>query len=115
MTIVEDYMRGLVPLQRDALEQIRDIVLEIAPDAREALSYNMPAYKVADQYLIWFAAFKRHISIFPASDDMVEDLGEEVGKFRTSTGTLQFPMKEPLPEATIRKIVRYRLSGISGA
>lgn len=112
MAIVEDYIAKFESPQKEALERIDSIVKELAPQAKEALSYDMPAYKVGDEYLIWFAAFKNHVSIFPTSDEMVKALGEEVAKHRTSTGTLQFKLNEPLPEELIKNIVNWRLQNL---
>lgn len=112
MSIVNDYIKAFDSPQKEGLELIRDITTTVAPQAQEAISYNMPAYKIDGQYLIWFAAFKHHISIFPASDKMVAALGGQLAKLRTSTGTIQFSLDKPLPEDLIRHIVRYRLEHI---
>lgn len=112
MPIVDEYIQKFSSPQREALEKIRDIVMRLAPDAREALSYNMPAYRLGDQYLVWFAAFKGHVSIFPASDEMAQALGDDLARLRKSKGTIQFPLARPLPDSLIEEIVRYRLQAI---
>jgi uncharacterized protein YdhG (YjbR/CyaY superfamily) len=113
MNILKNYIAQFGSPHKEALLRIQSLVIELAPQATEALSYNMPAYKINGEYLIWFAAFKNHISIFPTSDDMVRELGEEVARRRTSTGTLQFTIKDPLPEDLIKDVIRYRLRRIA--
>lgn len=72
----------------------------------------MPAYRLGDQYLVWFAAFKGHVSVFPASDEMVQALGDDLARLRKSKGTIQFSLARPLPDPLIEEVVRYRLRAI---
>lgn len=76
------------------------------------ISYGIPTFKHKGKPLIYFGAFKDHMSIFPASDETIKAIGEELGKFRTSKGTLQFTEDRPIPEVIIKQIIKYRLDYI---
>ncbi len=113
MPTIDEYLKNVTPSQKDKLERVRTIVRQVVPEAEEVISYGIPAFKYNKQYLIYFAAFKNHMSIFPASDEMIEAIGEELDTFRTSKGTLQFTEDNPIPEPIIKEIVIHRLHSIS--
>lgn len=91
---------------RRLLDRIRSIIREEAPDAQECISYGMPGYKLNGP-LVYFAAFKKHLSLFPAG--IVAQYATELASFKTSKGTIQFTPESPLPEELIRRIVRDRV------
>lgn len=90
------------------LEKVRASIKSTAPKAEEVISYQMPAYK-QDGMLVYFAAFKDHCSLFPASKKVLEVFKEELMPFKTFGGTIQFTLAKPLPVSLIKKIVKYRL------
>ena len=111
MSEVTDYLKTLTKTQQAEYKHIRSLVKELAPKATEVISYGIPTFKVGKQPLIYFGAFKDHMSLFPASDDMVKAI-PEVAKFRTSKGTLQFTASKPIPEPVIKAIIGHRLKNI---
>ncbi len=113
MTTINDYISTITSLQKAEYKRIRAIVRQVIPGVEETVSYGVPAFKYKGRPVIYFGAFKNHMSIFPASDLMIETLGEAVGKFRTSKGTLQFTSDNPISDSLIKKIVCYRLADIS--
>jgi uncharacterized protein YdhG (YjbR/CyaY superfamily) len=74
MSGVEDYLAALPPDQREALEHVRATIRAAAPDATEAISYGMPAFKQDGRGLVGYAAFKAHCSLFPMSSTVIADL-----------------------------------------
>jgi uncharacterized protein YdhG (YjbR/CyaY superfamily) len=108
-TSVDAYIASLPEDRRGAMEALRQAVREAAPNATEAISYNMPALKVDGKFLVSYAAFKRHISLFPWSDEMLEALGEDLRRHATGRGTIQFPADEPIPLDLVRRVVEFRL------
>ncbi len=112
MSNIDTYLKTATPTQKETLERIRKIIKQMVPDAVEAISYGVPTFKLNEQPVIYFAAYKGHMSIYPATDDMIKDLGEAVAKFRTSKGTLQFTEQNLIPEPLIKKIIKHRLSSI---
>ena len=112
MSDVSSYYSNLDNLQQAELERIRKIATSLVSDTEEVISYGVPTLKYLGKPLIYYAAFKDHVSIFPASDPMVEAIGDKLGKYRTSKGTFQFPYDHPIPEELLNEIVNYRKNEI---
>lgn len=114
MSVIDDYLDKHATLtQRKELERIRKITKTIVPDAEEAMGYGIPALKHKGKHLIYFAAFKNHMSVFPGSA-LTEELKAKLdpSKYKLFKGTIQFTEAEPLPEAVIKQIVQDRLKHI---
>jgi uncharacterized protein YdhG (YjbR/CyaY superfamily) len=105
---VEAYLRKVPEPQRSALETLRAQIRKAAPEAEEAISYGMPAFKQG-RGLVAYAAFKGHCSLFPMSVAVLEELGEAVAPWRTSKGTLQFTPGKPLPARLVARLVKARI------
>ncbi len=107
---VEDYLATLPEERRAVMEQLRQAIKAAAPDATEQISYQMPAFRShGGRFLVSYAAYKKHYSLFPASEAVVEALGEELQPYLAGKGTIHFPGDAPLPAALITKIVEVRL------
>jgi uncharacterized protein YdhG (YjbR/CyaY superfamily) len=105
---VDEYMAQLPDDRRAVMEQLRSVIRFAAPDATEAISYNMPAFRLDGRFLVSYEAFKRHYSLFPWSDEMVEELGEEMKRYAVGKGTIRFPADEPIPLELVTRIVQIR-------
>jgi len=105
---VEEYMGQLPDDRRAVMEQLRSTIRSAAPDATEAISYNMPAFRLHGRFLVSYEAFKRHYSLFPWSDSMVAELGDEMKPYAVGKGTIRFPADEPIPFELITRIVEIR-------
>ena len=91
------------------LESIRLTVKRLAPDAQETISYGIPTFNLNGTYLIYFAAHKHHIALYPMPSDITV-VGPEFAKFKTSgKGTIQFPLDKPIPMNLITKLVKFKL------
>ena len=106
--IIDDYITRLAPDQAAALSALRRTVAAAAPDAVEAVSYSMPAFKLGKRVLVYYAAFTDHLSLFPASGSVMDKLGPELQTYFTGKGTLQFTPQKPLPDDLVRQIVAIR-------
>lgn len=106
---VEAYIAAAPEDRRAGLEDLRRTVKVVAPRAEECIAYGMPAYRLHGRFVVSFAAFKRHYSLFPASQVVIDALGSEVAPHVKGRGTLQFPAGEPLPLDLIARVVRVRL------
>ncbi|MBA3365254.1 MAG: DUF1801 domain-containing protein [Actinobacteria bacterium] len=109
-TTVDEYMAALPPERRAAVEHLRQTVRAAAPEATETISYLMPAFRTHGQFLVSFAAFKNHYSLFPASEAVIEALGEALTPYLAGKGTIRFPADTPIPTAIVTKIVKVRLA-----
>jgi len=108
-TSIEDYLAALPEEQRAALEELRETIRAAAPRATEKISYAMPAFEQDGRFLVSYAAFKDHCSLYPASTAVMEALGAELETYFSGKGTLRFRADEPIPAALVKKIVRVRL------
>jgi uncharacterized protein YdhG (YjbR/CyaY superfamily) len=104
---VDDYIATFAPDIQAVLQKIRQTVKAAAPDAEESISYRMPAFKL-NGMLIYFAAFKKHIGLYPPvrGDD---GLMQAVKPYAGPKGNLQFPFKKRIPYVLIRRIVKARV------
>ncbi|MBP6716865.1 MAG: DUF1801 domain-containing protein [Acidobacteria bacterium] len=100
------YIAGFPPAVRTVLNQIRATVRAAAPNAEERISYRMPAF-FEDGVIIYFAAFKKHIGIFPPVSD--PKLTVALARYAGPKGNLKFPLDEPMPLTLITRIVKARL------
>ena len=107
---VDEYLAVLPEDRRAAMQALRETIRAAAPDAVELISYQMPAFKTHGQFLVSYAAFKKHYSLFPASEAVVEALGDELTPYLAGKGTIRFPANEPIPLATVTRIVKVRLA-----
>ena len=109
---VAAYLASVPPAARRHLRALRAAAKAVAPDAAERISYGMPAL-VQDGVIVWYAAFKDHVSLFPRPAAIAK-FKRELARYKVSKGTIQFPLDEPLPLALIRKIVRFRVAAMRG-
>jgi uncharacterized protein YdhG (YjbR/CyaY superfamily) len=108
-TSVEDYLATLPGEQRAALEKLRKTIRAAAPEATETISYQMPAFKQDGRFLVSYAAFKDHCSLYPASYAVMEALGDDLEPYFSGKGTLRFQTDSPIPAQLVEKIVELRL------
>ncbi|MCF2446551.1 DUF1801 domain-containing protein [Dyadobacter sp. CY345] len=106
---VDDYMSLQSEEVCVALENIRSLIQEIAPEAVEVISYSMPAYKYMGKMLIGFKASKNHCSLYTWNDHTVETFKAELKDFSTSVGTIRFTRDKPLPAQLVKNIVIARM------
>ena len=115
-TSVEEYLTGLPADRRAAVETLRRTIRAAAPDANETIAYSMPAFRTRDgQFLVSYAAYKNHYSLFPASGAVVEALGDEIAPFLVGKGTIQFPLHNPIPTALVTQVITIRLRETAAA
>jgi uncharacterized protein YdhG (YjbR/CyaY superfamily) len=111
---VEEYLEALPDDRRAAMDELRATIRAAAPEAIETIAYDMPAFRIGGEFLLSYAAYKRHYSLFPASGAVVAALGDEVTPFLSGAATLQFPAKAPIPLPLVRKVVEIRLKEKAG-
>jgi uncharacterized protein YdhG (YjbR/CyaY superfamily) len=108
---VEEYIAGFPEDRRGALEALRQAIKAGAPEATETIAYGMPAFRShGGQFLVSYAAYQRHYSLFPASGQVVEALGEELTPYLAGRGTIRFPASRPIPEALVTRIAEIRVA-----
>jgi uncharacterized protein YdhG (YjbR/CyaY superfamily) len=104
---IDEYIAAFPPDVQAILEKIRLTIRKAAPQAKEKISYRMPAFTL-DGVLIYFAAFKYHIGMYPPVRGD-EKLNKELARYRGEKGNLRFPLDEPIPYALIGRIIKFRV------
>jgi uncharacterized protein YdhG (YjbR/CyaY superfamily) len=104
---IDAYIARFPPGVRRMLKQVRATVRRAAPDADEAIRYGIPTF-VLNGNLVHFAAFKNHIGFYPAPSG-IEKFRDELSRYKSSKGAVQFPIDEPIPLGLIEKIVKFRV------
>jgi uncharacterized protein YdhG (YjbR/CyaY superfamily) len=101
--------------QRDALRSLREIIAAAAPEAEDAISYGMPAFRYHGRALVAYAAFKGHCSLFPMSSALIDAHRDDFAAWATAKGTIRFQPSDPLPPDLVATIVRARMDQIDAA
>nr|WP_211315950.1 DUF1801 domain-containing protein [Oceanobacillus chungangensis] len=103
----DEYIRQFPPEVQEKLNTLRGIIKELVPEAQEKISYQMPTFALYGN-IIHFAAYKNHIGLYPGASGIAAFQKELVG-YKTSKGTVQIPIGDPLPAELIRKIVKFKV------
>jgi uncharacterized protein YdhG (YjbR/CyaY superfamily) len=104
---IDEYIAGFPHDVQEILEKIRTTIRKAAPDADETISYQMPTFTLKGKYLVYFAAYKKHIGLYPAPRGDAE-FNEELSVYKAGKGTVRFPLDKPIPFYLISKIVKFR-------
>ncbi len=107
-TSVDDYIASFPKETQLVLQRLRGTLRKALPGAQEVISYNMPAYRLADRPVIWFAGWKRHYSLYPLTGRLFEAFRDELAPFRFNKSTLRFPISTPVPASLIARIAAFR-------
>jgi uncharacterized protein YdhG (YjbR/CyaY superfamily) len=110
---VEAYLAGLPEEPRAALEGLRRAIRAAVPEATEGIAWQMPAFKAHGRWLVGYAAFRDHCSLFPMSAKVVADFAAELAGYSTTKGSIHFTGAKPLPAALVKRIVRARVAEVT--
>lgn len=109
-TTVDEHLAALPEDRRAVMDGLRQTIREAAPAAVEAIAYDMPAFRTTSgKFLVSFDAYQRHYSLFPASDTVVEEIGEPIRPYLSGRGTIRFPASRPVPLDLVRRVVEIRV------
>jgi uncharacterized protein YdhG (YjbR/CyaY superfamily) len=107
-TSVDEYLATQPEDARAILQQVRRAIRKALPGAVEVISYQIPAYVLHGQRVIFFAGWKEHYSLYPVGQHLVEALKDDLAPYERSKGTIRFPLSRPIPAALIERIARLR-------
>ncbi|HLY69133.1 MAG TPA: DUF1801 domain-containing protein [Puia sp.] len=105
---VDEYISSIPTGPREKLQSLRKAIKQLAPEAEECISYNMPAFKLYG-VLVYYAAYPTHIGFYPTASP-VAVFKKELEGYELSKGTVRFPLDKPLPMALIKKMVKFKVS-----
>ena len=105
---IDRYLAAQPPETRAMLALVRAAIRRAAPEAVEAISYQIPAFRLNGRVFIFFAGWKNHYSIYPVGDALLVAFGAELDRYEISKGTIRFPLDEPVPEDLIFRIATFK-------
>lgn len=104
---VDDYVADFPKETQKILNEVRATVKAAAPEAKESISYGMPAYSFNGP-VAYFAGYKNHIGFY-ATPNAHEAFKDELAKYKQGKGSVQFPIDEPMPLKLITRMVKFRM------
>ena len=89
------------------LQRVRSTIRKAVPGAEEVISYQIPTYKLHGGYVVYFAGWKQHYSLYPATDHLVSALENDLAPYKVNKGTIRFPLSQPVPVKLIERIAKF--------
>lgn len=108
LTSVDEYIATQPEDVQPILQLVRDTIRTAVPEAEESISYQIPAYKLRGARVVYFAGWKKHFSLYPAPDHVLETFKDELAPYEVAKGTIRFPLSEPVPVDLIAGIAKLR-------
>ena len=108
MSAIDRHLKKFSGEQLETLQHLRETILSIVPQAKETISYGMPAFEIDGKVVAGFEGFKKHCSYFPHSGSVLEELDSFPEWCEVSKGTLKFPIGKKLPKTLVRKLISVR-------
>jgi uncharacterized protein YdhG (YjbR/CyaY superfamily) len=112
-TSVDHYIAAQPEAVQGVLERVRGIVRKAVPGAQEAISYQIPTYRLHGRPVIYFAGWKEHYSLYPLTKAVAAAFKEKLARYVVSKGTIRFPLDEPVPASLIAGIARVRAKEVA--
>jgi uncharacterized protein YdhG (YjbR/CyaY superfamily) len=110
---VDEYIAAQPEGLRGVLKRVRGSIRNAVPDAEELISYKIPAYKLRGRSMLYFAAWKHHYSLYPATAHVVAAFKDDLAPYEISKGTIRFPLSRPVPVKLIERIARFRAKEVA--
>jgi uncharacterized protein YdhG (YjbR/CyaY superfamily) len=104
---VDQYISMHPPAVRTVLQRVRSAIRRAVPGAEETISYQIPAFKRDGTYVVYFAGWKQHYSLYPANERLLSAFKDELAGYEISKGTIRFPFSEPVPVTLIARIAKF--------
>lgn len=105
---VDEYIALQPEASQGVLRRVRDTIRRAVPKAEESISYQIPTYKLHGRALIYFAGWKKHYSLYPATSRLVSTFQQELAPYTVSKGTIRFPLSEAVPVKLIAALAKFR-------
>ena len=109
---VDEYIASQPDTVRSILERVRSTIRKAIPQAEESISYKIPAYKLRGDRVLYFAAWKQHFSIYPATARVIAAFKDDVAPYVVKS-TLRFPISQPVPVKLIARIAKFRANEVA--
>ena len=110
---VDAYLAALPADQQGLLEGVRATIRRVVPDAEETIAYDTPAFRLAGRFLVSYAGWKRHCSLYPLTDSFLAAHAAEIEGFGRTKGSIHFTAAKPLPPALLDELIRTRVADLA--
>lgn len=110
---VDEYIASQPETVQVVLERVRSTIRKALPGAEEVISYKIPTYKLRGVPVLYFAAWRRHYSLYPASDQVVAVFKDDLAPYEVNKGTIRFPLSQPVPVKLIGRIAKFRAKEVA--
>jgi uncharacterized protein YdhG (YjbR/CyaY superfamily) len=107
---IDEYLAGVNAEYRDVLGKLRKAIHAVAPNAKECISYGIPAFRLNGRSLVYFGGWANHCAFYPGSSATLKKFRNELRDFQVSKGTIRFSFRKPLPAALVKKLVKARIA-----
>jgi uncharacterized protein YdhG (YjbR/CyaY superfamily) len=104
---VDEYIARHPEEVQAILQRVRSAIRKAVPGAEEGISYQIPTYKLHGGYAVYFAGWKQHYSLYPATDRLVAALKDDLAPYKINKGTIRFPLSQPVPVKLIERIAEF--------
>jgi uncharacterized protein YdhG (YjbR/CyaY superfamily) len=111
---VDEYIASQPEAVRSILGRVRGAIRKAVPEAEEVISYQIPAYKLQSGPVLYFAGWKQHYSLYPATGRVIAAFKDELAPYEIDKGTIRFPLSQPVPVQLIGRIARFRAKEVAG-
>jgi uncharacterized protein YdhG (YjbR/CyaY superfamily) len=110
---VDEYIASQPHDVQSVLNRVRSTIRKAVPGAEETISYKIPTYKMHGDRVLFFAGWKQHYSLYPATERVIEAFKDDLALYEVSKGTIRFPLFEPVPVKLIARIAKFRAKEVS--
>ena len=110
---VDEYIASQPEAAQSVLRRVRSTIRRALPAAEETISYNIPTYELNGRYVIYFAGWKHHYSLYPSTDDIVAAFKADLAPYEVNKGTIRFPLTDPVPVKLIEGIAKLRAKEVA--
>ena len=110
---VDEYIASKPEELQSILQRVRAAIRKALPSAEEVISYSIPAYKLHGSPVVYFAGWKEHYSLYPATAELVAAFEKELEQYELSKGTIRFPLSSPIPIALIGSLAKFRADQVT--
>jgi uncharacterized protein YdhG (YjbR/CyaY superfamily) len=104
---IDQYVATFPPDVQAILQRVRTTIHKAVPKAQEAISYQIPTFKLEGSYVVYFAGWKQHYSLYPASSRLVAAFKEDLAPYEVNKGTIRFPLSAAVPVRLIGRIAKF--------
>jgi uncharacterized protein YdhG (YjbR/CyaY superfamily) len=113
---IDQYIASQPKAAQSVLKRVRSTIRKAVPGAEEAISYQIPAFRLHGGAVLYFAGWKEHYSLYPANDRLVAAFKDELAPYEVNNkGTIRFPLSEPVPVKLIEGIAKFRAKEVAAS